>query len=345
MAANRSPGNWELWLDQATELGRVDGPVRALSRAEWTRLATTSQGLGAYVEPIAAGASEGLAQQLPEELRSALGAAGAGNPLAQAMSSLGAMLYGMQTGTVAGHLAGQLMSTYDLGVPTIEPRTVGTVGDAAQRFAADYAFDSVEFRYWLALREAAHRRQYAGVPWLREELAGLVRQFAAEADTDPTAMFDQLGELGIDPNDPASLQRALEGPDAFSIEPSAAQQRVLERLQAVVSFVIAWVDTVVRAAAGDKLTALPRIEEAMRRRRAEQGPGERFLTQLVGLDLTPGAIREAQEFCDAVIAARGQAGLDRVWRDRSFLPGPDELGEPSRWLVRMAAAELDSGEE
>jgi uncharacterized protein (DUF2342 family) len=81
------------------------------------------------------------------------------------------------------------------------------------------------------------------------------------------------------------------------------------------------------------------------RRRAEQGPGERFLTQLVGLDLTPGAVREAQAFCDAVIAARGQAGLDRVWRERVFLPTPEELADPSRWLVRMAAAELEWGEE
>jgi putative hydrolase len=333
----------ELWLDQVIDLPRVDGPARALTRGEWTRLATTTDGLGAYVEPIAAGAGEGFAEQLPEELSAALGPAGGGNPLAQAMRSLGAMLYGMQTGTVAGHLAGQLLSSYDLGVPTIDPRMVATVGDAAERFAADYAFDQVELRHWLALREAAHRRQYAGVPWLRAELIALVGRFAAEADT--SSMFDQLGALGIDPNDPASLQRALEGPDAFSIEPTTGQRQVLERLQAVVSFVIAWVDTVISSAAADKLTALPRVHEAMQRRRAEQGPGERFLTQLVGLDLTPAAVREAQQFCDAVIAARGQEGLDRVWRDRSHLPTPQELADPSRWLVRMAAAELEQGEE
>ena len=334
----------ELWLDQVTGLPAVEGPVRALSRGEWTRLAATAEGLGVYVEPMAAGVSEALAQGMPEELRQAFGAGGADNPFAQAMGSLGAMLYGMQTGTITGHLAGQLLSTYDLGVPTVDPRTIGTVGDTAQRFADDYGFDATEFRYWLAVREAAHRRQYAGVPWLREEVTALVRRFAAEADMDASALFDQLGGLGIDPNDPASLERALEGPDAFRIEPSTGQNEVLERLQALVSFVIAWTDTVLRAAAGDKLTALPRIEEALRRRRAEQGPGERFLTQLVGLDLTPGAIREAQAFCDAVLAARGQEGLDRVWRDRAFLPTGDELAEPSRWLVRMAAAELDDGD-
>jgi putative hydrolase len=150
--------------------------------------------------------------------------------------------------------------------------------------------------------------------------------------------------MGIDPNDPTSLQRALEGPDAFQMEPSTGQQAVLRRLQALVSFTEAWGDTVVRAAAGDKLTALPRIEEAIRRRRAEQGPGERFLAQLVGLDLTPADVRQAQEFCAAVVAARGQEGLDRVWADPAYLPSLEELSEPSRWLVRMAAAELEAGD-
>jgi hypothetical protein len=31
-----------------------------------------------------------------------------------------------------------------------------------------------------------------------------------------------------------------------------------------------------------------------------------------------------------------------VWRSPDHLPGPDELAEPSRWLVRMAAAEIDA---
>jgi putative hydrolase len=338
----------ELWLDQVTELPAVKGLVGHLSRLAWTSRAATASGLGAYVEPIAAGAAAQLAGNLPEELSGMLGNlgmdAGAGNPLAQAMQSMGAMLYGMQTGTIVGHLAGQLLGTYDLGVPAIDPATIGPVGDSAVRFATDYDVEPAELRHWLALSETAHRRIYAGVPWLRDELAGLIRRFAEEADAGAQSMFDQLGGMGVDPADPTSLQRALEAPDAFRHEPSAGQQQVTRRLQALVSFTEAWVDTVVRAAAGDKLTALPRIEEAIRRRRAEQGPGERFLTQLIGLDLTPADIRLAQDFCAAVIAARGQDGLDRVWRAAANLPTPDELAEPSHWLVRMAAAELEAGE-
>jgi putative hydrolase len=338
----------ELWLDQVTDLPAVDGPVRHLRRREWVAEAASPTGLGAYVGPIAEAMAGSLGSQLPEELQGmfgGLGGPGGDNPLAQAMQSFGAMVYGMQTGTIAGHLAGQLLGTYDLGVPTIDPASIGAVGDTATRFAADYDVEPTELRHWLALSEAAHRRMYAGVPWLRDEVAALIRRFAEEADADTQGMLDQLGAMGIDPNDPTSMQRALEAPGGFRLEPSAGQKAVTTQLQALVSFTEAWVDTVLRAAAGDRLPALPRIEEAIRRRRAEQGPGERFLTQLIGLDLTPADIRLAQDFCTAVLAARGQEGLDRVWRDPSHLPRADELAEPSRWLVRMAAAELGAGGE
>ncbi|HUH07166.1 MAG TPA: zinc-dependent metalloprotease [Egibacteraceae bacterium] len=329
----------ELWLDQVTELPAVEGPVRAFSRQEWARLAAAPEGLGLYVEPIARGMTGALGEQLPEELRTMSG------PLEQAMQSMGAMLYGVQIGTVAGHLADQLLGTYDLGVPTVDARTVGTVGAGAASFASDWSFEEMEVRYWIALSECAHRRQFAGVAWLREHLRGLIQRFAEEADPAASGLLDQLQGLGLDPSDPAALQEALQGEDAFRIEPSSAQRAVLDQLQALVVFLQAWADTVVRAAAADKLTALPRIEETIRRRRAAKGPGERFLAQLLGIDLGARDFRQAQAFCDAIIAARGQSGLDRVWAGPDRLPSAAELAEPSRWLVRMAAAELETGAE
>lgn len=336
----------ELWLDAVTALPAVDGPAAALTRAEWTAQAASAEGMGAYIEPMAEGAAEALRSHMPPELEQLAGSAGGagGDPLRQAMGSMGAMLYGMQAGVITGHLAQQLWSCYELGVPTIDPRRVGPVGDAADRFASDYDLDVAEVRHWLALSEATHRRMFAGVDWLGERLRGLVRDFAAEADLDPQSLMDSLGG-GLDPSDPQALQQALESSDAFRVEPTDAQRAILERLQALVSFTEAYADTVVRAAADARLPALGRIEEARRRRRVEHGPGERFLAQLVGLDLTPGDLRTAQAFCEAVIEARGQEGLDRVWADVECLPTLDELREPSTWLVRMAARELGVGED
>jgi putative hydrolase len=328
----------ELWLDEVTALPAVEGPARALSADQWVALAATSEGLGRYVEPVAKGMSDTLSSNLPEELRGL----GGQEALSGVLGPFGALLYGVQSGMVVGHLAGQLLGTYDLGVPTAEPHLVGTVGDTARRFAAEYGFEQTELRYWLALREAAHRRQFAGVPWLADHLAGLLRRFAAAADPDPTGLLEQLGGMGLDPSalsDPERLRGALDNPEAFRVEPTAEQREVLSRLQALVAFTGSWVDTVVTRAAGGKLPALERFEEAHRRRRAEQGAGERYLEQLVGLDLRPADARQGQAFCEAVLAARGQAGLDRAWRSADDLPTPAELADPSRWLLRLASAE------
>lgn len=334
----------EMWLDAVTSLPAVDGPARALNSQEWVRLATGPDGLGRYMEPVARGMSEAMTRSLPEELAGMLGGAGGpGGPMGQAMGAVGAMMYGIQAGTVAGNLAGQLLGCYDLAVPTVDPRTVGTVGDTLSRFAADYEFDETELRYWLALRESVHRRMFAGVPWLSSRLSELLEQFAREADFDPGAMMEALGGMGIDPSDPASVQDALDAPDAFRIEATSAQKDVLGRLQALVAFTEGYGSVALRAAAGDKLSSLGRIEEAMLRRRAEQGPGERFLEQLVGLDLKPKDLRQGQAFCETVIAARGRAGLDRAWHAAGHLPSGAELADPSAWLVRMAAVELESG--
>ncbi|MGH8910304.1 MAG: zinc-dependent metalloprotease [Egibacteraceae bacterium] len=336
----------ELWLDPVTALAAVEGPVRAYTRAEWVRLATSSSGLGVYVEPVADGMHAALRRGLPTELGGMAGPIA--GPLGDAMRSMGAMMYGVQIGTVAGHLADQLLCTYDLGLPTIDPHAVGTVGDAAQRFAKDYGFDETEFRYWVALREAVHRRIFAGVGWLRGHVAELIGTFASQADFNPATLLDQLGGMGLDPtmlSDPSSLQEALSQPEMSAMEPTSAQKATLSRLQALVAFVEAYSEVVIRAAAAQRLTGLPRIEEATRRRRATSGPGERFLAQLIGLDLKPADFRLGQTFCEAVVTARGQEGLDRVWESPTCLPTERELADPSAWLVRLAAREIERGIE
>src|SRR5690606_20152284 len=55
--------------------------------------------------------------------------------------------------------------------------------------------------------------------------------------------------------------------------------------------------------------------------------------------------RQGKAFCDAVVAARGQEGLDHVWDDPAMLPTSEELAEPSRWLVRLAARDVAEGRD
>lgn len=330
----------ESWLDEHTSLPAVEGPARAYTAAEWVTEVTSSEGLGRYVEPVANGMQSALGKGLPEGMTAFAG-------IADALKPVGAMLTGMQMGTIAGHLSEQLLGAYDLGVPTTDPRVVATVGDAAARFARDYDFDPTELRFWLALRECVLRRVFVNVGWLLDHLTNLVGSFAEAADFDPERLMEQLGGM-VPPDalgDPEKLQELMGQAGHLELEPSPEQQRILARIQAVVSLVAGYADSVVGRAAHGRLPNLARIEEATTRRRAQHGPGEQFLAQLVGLDLKPADVRQGKAFCDAVVAARGQEGLDHVWDDPAMLPTSEELAEPSRWLVRLAARDVAEGRD
>lgn len=348
----------ELWLDAVTELPAVEGTVQALDVDEWTRLAASSEGLGVYLEPIAEGMAQAVqggiggmlgGDDAPPEVAGMLGMLGGqgSDALGGMLGKIGAFFYGLQAGTVLGHLGHQLFGTYDLGLPTVDPRLIATVGGGLEAFTVAEGLDAAEARHWFALREAAYRRQFAGVAWLREHVAGLVRDFATGADLDPERLMEQLGGMGIDPSalaDPARAREALERSGGLQLEPTEAQRAALGGLQAVAAFTAGWTETVVAAAGEGKLPTLPRIAAAAQERRAERGTGEQLLSQLVGLDLRPADLAAGRRFCATVIAARGQRGLDRAWQDAAHLPTTAELEDPSRWLVRLAAEEDVEGD-
>jgi uncharacterized protein (DUF2342 family) len=57
---------------------------------------------------------------------------------------------------------------------------------------------------------------------------------------------------GIDPADPASIQRLLDG-GMFDVPRSPGQQGALERLEVTMALVEGWVDEVVGQAAADRM--------------------------------------------------------------------------------------------
>ena len=75
---------------------------------------------------------------------------------------------------------------------------------------------------YLALREAAHQRLFAGVPWLRDHLIGAVAEYGAGMDFDTSGMETKLRE--VDMTNPEAMQDALAG-GLFDPEPSAAQNQ------------------------------------------------------------------------------------------------------------------------
>ncbi len=359
----------EHWLDEGALPAPPDaGRLAVVSRQEWVNAAL--EGLRPLVEPVAEasiaalsdlvddqmddqmddrlqgdvpGMPEGMPEGIPDLSALFGGETGAGGlgDLSTLLRPMGAVLMGLQAGNVIGQLSRQMLGQYDLGLPTARPAVAYHIPVNVADGLGGYDLDDTELAVTLALHEGAHRRQYHAVPWLSGHLRDLVASFAAGTSIDPRQLLDTSRDLmgDVDPQDPESLRRAVERAGEFRLEPTPEQRRVLERIQGVICLLQAWARREVHEAAADRLPNLERFDEVLRRRRVEQGDGERLLANLLGLDLRPDDETVGDRFIDEVQAARGLAGLRRALAHPENLPDTEELADPSRWLVRMAGGE------
>jgi putative hydrolase len=207
-------------------------------------------------------------------------------------------------------------------------------------FAAGLDRPADEVRLFLALREAASQRLFAHVPWLRQQLQDAVHAYARGITIDREAIERGITEAmsgmegGLDPSNPESIQQLL-GSGVLEPEETPEQQMALRRLETLLALVEGWVDTVVAAAATDRLPGLSALAETMRRRRATGGPAEQTFATLVGLQLRPRRLRDAATVWAAMGQRYGATDRDRLWSHPDLLPTSDDLDEPLDFVSRQ----------
>jgi putative hydrolase len=357
----------ELWLDPVTTLPASGARAQAWTRTGWVE--STLPSWRSLVDPVAGrvvaamggaleqglqgGLAGGLPEGLPPELAGLLGGLGGGGegaggglggglgPLKGVMDQVGGFVFGAQVGQALGALAGEVLSATEIGLPlsasgkpALLPANIAAFGEGL-----DVPLDEV--RLYLALRESAHQRLFASVPWLKAHLFDAVDAFARGIEIDPAAIERAVGS--IDPSDPESMQRAM-GEGLFDPEPTPAQQAALARLETALALVEGWVDAVVDAAASGTLPGAAALRETVRRRRASGGPAEQTFATLVGLQLRPRRLREAAALWSAVAADGGITGRDAMWAHPDLLPTADDLDDPLGFVER-ARAGGDDGED
>ncbi|MFD3697413.1 zinc-dependent metalloprotease [Streptomyces sp. NPDC058646] len=313
----------DLWLDDATSLPSGATTAVAWSRAEWVE--ATLPVWKELVDPVAERVGAAMGGVLPEEMQAMAG------PLLGMMRSMGGAMFGQQIGQAVGVLAGEVVGSTDIGLP------LGPAGKAAllplniEAFGKDLGVSSEEVRLYLALREAAHARLFAHVPWLRSHLFGAVEGYARGIKVDTSKLEDVVGQL--DPSNPEQLQEALQG-GMFQPQDTPEQKAALARLETALALVEGWVDAVVHAAAKPRLTSADAMRETMRRRRASGGPAEQTFATLIGLELRPRRLRDASRLWASLTDARGVDGRDGLWEHPDMLPTASDLDDPDGFVHR-----------
>jgi putative hydrolase len=346
----------DLWLDDVTTFPSGIRKSEAWSQSEW--LEATFPVWSSLTEPIAVKGVDAmssmmnidpsqLGDDLPEEARamlSGLGGLGGLAAFAPMLRQIGGAMIGGQTGKAVGELAGEMVSSTDIGLPLGPEGTAALLPSGVAAFGAGLSVDIGEVRLFLALREAAHQRLFGHVPWLRQHLFGAVEAYASGITVDLGKLREAMPE--IDFNNPETMQEALSGEAMFMPEDTPQQKAALARLETALALVEGWVATVVSAAAGPRLTHADALAEAIRRRRATGGPSERTFATLVGLELRPRMLREAAVLWTGLGAARGIEGRDALWSHPDLLPTGDDLEDPDgfvRGQDQLDISDLESG--
>src|SRR5579871_5406913 len=225
----------DLWLDEATTFPSGIRKIEAWSRSEW--LEATFPVWAKLFDPIAAKGVEAmsgmlnfdpaqLGEDVPEEMRQALGAFGGGAGglagLSGMMRQIGGAMIGSQTGTAVGELAREVVGSADVGLPLGPEGVAALLPAGVAQFGQGLSVDQGEVRLFLALREAAHQRLFAHVPWLRAHLLGAVEQYASGITVDMARLQEAMPDVDI--TNPEALREALAGEGLFRPEDTPAQK-------------------------------------------------------------------------------------------------------------------------
>jgi putative hydrolase len=344
----------ELWLDPVTAFAAGVTSANAWSRAEWVE--QTLPAWRELVDPVAGRVVDAMAAMLqgeggplgelgglgglgqsPEQLQALTGP---GGPLQQMMTSMGGAMFGAQIGQAIGGLAVEVVGSTDIGLPLTPTGRAALLPANIAVFGAGLEVPADQVRLYLALREAAHQRLFAHVPWLRAHLVDAVAAYARGITVDTAQLEEAMGR--IDPSNPEALQEALTG-GLFEPQDTPAQRVALGRLETALALVEGWVDEAVDAAATAHLPAAAALRETVRRRRASGGPGEQTFASLVGLELRPRRSREAAALWHAVLDAHGMDRRDAVWAHPDLMPTAEDLDHPELFTAGMrdSGAPLD----
>lgn len=329
----------DLWLDAATDLPPSGGPHIAASRAEWVE--RTLPTWRAVADPIGVSVADALAGVLgdqlgvPGELPEELGLPG-GMDLSRLVTKLGRLGFAMQVGQGAGTLAREVFGGTDTGLPLLREPGLLLVPANVERFADGLDAEADEVWHMLAVREAAHARLFAHVPWLRAHLLGAVDAYARGIEIDADQMEEAV--RAIDPTDVEQLRGAL-AQGIFSPRRTPDQERALLRLETALALVEGWVEEVTAAAVAPHLPHAVPLREMLRRRRAAGGPAEDTFRQLVGLELRPRRARDAARLWALVARERGVSGRDELWSQLDLFPTTEDLDNPDLFVDRRAGAE------
>ncbi|HEX2232964.1 MAG TPA: zinc-dependent metalloprotease [Thermoleophilaceae bacterium] len=279
---------------------------------------------------------ERLLEPVTERLEARLEFAG---PLAGALRLGAGATIAAEAGLVMGYVSQRVLGQYELSLLSAEvaPRLV-FVAPNLDRAVREMDVDRDSFFGWIAIHELTHVFQFQGVPWLRDHVGGLIREYMETVD-----VKIERGNAGALPSLPdlSELVDAFREGGLAALVQTGEQRELMGRINAAMAVIEGYSEHVMDALGRRLLPAYDGLREAMERRRRSRSAPQRIIERLLGFELKLRQYELGRGFCEAVVAREGMEALNPVWASPEALPSPSELKQPERWLERIRAKQLE----
>ena len=291
-------------------------PPELVDRAEWADVNLTA--LCRMLDPVST--------RLAERLEKA-------GPLAGPLRAVTGATLAAESGLVMGYMSQRVLGQYELSLLEAEaaPRLL-FVGPNLRKAIRELEAEPDSFLRWIVLHELTHVLQFQGVPWLRDHLSRLMREYMKTVE-----VRMERGAAGGLPSwpDPQRIVEAFREGGLVALVQTREQRRIMERIQPTMSVIEGYSEHVMDAVGERVLSGYAGLRAGMERRRASRSAPERILQRLLGLDMKMRQYEEGKAFCDGVVERGGIAALNRVWESPEALPSQRELKDPAGWIRRV----------
>ncbi len=319
----------ELHIHNSTGLDVGNATVRASTRSQWIENA-----LKVY-EPLLRELSGSLTKQTTSGVETEQG-----DPMAamfgQMMQHLGPVMLAMTAGSMVGHLASKSLGQYDLPIPREEKTEIQIIAENITTFGEEWSLPTQELFLWVCLHELCHHAVLQ-VNHVQKRFEDLLLSYVSGFESNPAGLGEILQEIDMEsPSAFDDLQRSLGDPElVLGIIQSDEQLSLLPELHALSAVIVGYVDYIMDKVGNGLIGSYGQLTEALRRRRVEADPSDRFIERMFGLELTQSQYDRGASFISGVIERAGDSGVSRLWEKEQNLPTPNEVDAPGLWLARI----------
>ncbi|MEY4158665.1 MAG: hypothetical protein RL743_1160 [Actinomycetota bacterium] len=267
----------------------------------------------------------------------------AGDPMAMMMnglmSAMAPMMLGMTVGSMVGQLSARAFGQYDLLLPRDPEKPLLLVPANIDSFAGEWDLPLADIRMWVLVHEfAAHTVLRAA--HLRTALLDAVNAYVSAFSPDPDAVIEKLSGTEFDATNPmAAFQQTMSDPALLLGAVISPEQEALRpRLDALLACTVGLVDWIVDGVTQRLLGGAPAVTEALRRRRIESSPADKFVEHLLCIRHTRATVERGRAFVNGIIERSSTDRVLDLLNRVDALPTPAEVDAPGLWLARLEIA-------